>query len=109
MISDHPDDIKYFRANYPYASFDLSEVPLDQGALERMKATPITKIVVVSDQHALQLKRIKSIFEELNTWEFNAQEEFVQVFDLKDKTRLFIINQHQSALKELCNAYWNEN
>lgn len=109
VISDHPDDIKYFRANYPYASFDLSEVPLDQGALERMKATPITKIVVVSDQHALQLKRIKSIFEELNTWEFNAQEEFVQVFDLKDKTRLFIINRHQSALKELCNAYWNEN
>src|SRR5690606_27185854 len=103
IITDNPNDFNYFRKNYRYSSVYLSEVPLTQIALERMKKTPITKIIIVSSDHQNKLRLIKNTFDELKKWKFSLQKEFVYSTDLKDKTKLIIINQHKSTNDEIIN------
>ena len=104
IITDNPDDFNYFRKNYRYSSNYQSEVPLTQSSLERMKSTPITKIIIVSSNNENKLEMIKSTFEELKNWNFSPQKEFVHTINLEDKTRLIIINQLSSSIDELFNT-----
>lgn len=104
IITDNPDDFNYFRKNYRYSSNYQSEVPLTQSSLERMKSTPITKIIIVSSNNENKLEMIKSTFEELKNWKISAQKEFVHTVNLEDKTRLIIINQLSSSIDELFNT-----
>lgn len=104
IITDNPDDFNYFRKNYRYSSNYQSEVPLTQSSLERMKSTPITKIIIVSSNNENKLEMIKSTFEELKNWKISAQKEFVHTINLEDKTRLIIINQLSSSIDELFNT-----
>jgi len=103
VITDNPNDFNYFRKNYRYSSISQSEVPLTQTALERMKNTPITKIIIVSSDHQHKLELIKNTFDELKNWKFNLKQEFTYPIDLKDKTKLIIINQHKSTIDEMFN------
>lgn len=104
IITDNPDDFNYFRKNYRYSSNYQSEVPLTQSSLERMKSTPITKVIIVSTNNENKLKMIKSTFEELKNWKISAQKEFVHTINLEDKTKLIIINQLSSSIDELFNS-----
>lgn len=108
IITDNPNDFNYFRKNYRYSSVYLSEVPLTQIALERMKKTPITKIIIVSSDHQNKLRLIKNTFDELKKWKFSLQKEFVYSTDLKDKTKLIIINQHKSTIDEIFNENFKD-
>lgn len=101
VITDNPNDFNYFRRNYRYSSISQSEVPVTQTALERMKNTPITKIIFVSSNHQHKLELIKNTFDELKDWKFNSKIEFTYPIDLKDKTKLIIINQHKSTIDKL--------
>lgn len=101
VITDNPNDFSFFRKNYRYSSISQSEVPLTQIALERMKTTPITKIIIVSSDHQNKLELIKNTFEELKNWKFNSKQEFAYPIDLKDKTKLIIINQQKSTIDKL--------
>lgn len=101
IITDNQDDLNYFWKNYPYSSISQSEVPLTQSSLERMKETPVTKIIIVSSDNKAKLELIRGSFDELKNIEFKAQKEFAYVTDLKDKTKLIIINQYSSSLEEL--------
>jgi len=104
IITDNPDDFNYFRKNYRYSSNYQSEVPLTQSSLERMKSTPITKIIIASSNNENKLEMIKNTFEELKNWKISAQKEFVHTINLEDKTRLIIINQLSSSIDELFNT-----
>lgn len=104
IITDNPDDFNYFRKNYRYSSNYQSEVPLTQSSLERMKSTPITKVIIVSSNNENKLEMIKSTFEELKNWKISAQKEFVHTINLEDKTKLIIINQLSSSIDELFNS-----
>lgn len=101
VITDNPNDFNYFRKNYRYSSISQSEVPLTEIALERMKYTPITKVIIVSSDNQHKLELIKKTFEELKDWKFNSEEEFVYPIDLKDKTKLILINQRESDIDGL--------
>lgn len=108
VITDNPNDFNYFRRNYRYSSISQSEVPLTQTALERMKNTPITKVIVVSSDHHNKLELIRNTFDELKNWKFNSKLEFTYPIDLKDKTKLIIINQYKSTMDEIFNENFND-
>lgn len=101
VIADNPDDLNYFRENYPYSSIYQSEIPISRSSLERMMQTPVTKLVIVSSENKNKLDLVKSAFPELTNWQFNGQEEFVYTTTLKDKTKLIIVNSLRTKLEEL--------
>ncbi len=108
LITDNPNDFNYFRENYSYSSFSISEFPFTQMSLEQMKETPITKIIIVSSDNQNKLKLIKNTFNELKNWKFSAQKEFVYTTKMKDKTKLIIINQHKSPIDEIFNKNFKD-
>lgn len=108
VITDNPSDFGFFRKNYRYSSIFQSEVPLTPIALERMKNTPITKIIIVSSDHQNKLELIKNTFEELQNWKFKSKQEFTYSIDLKDKTKLIIINQQKSTIDKLFSENFTE-
>jgi hypothetical protein len=92
ILSDDQEDFNYFRKNYRYTSNSVYGAPIDQNSLEKMKQTPITKVIIVSNEHKRKLNLIKNTFIELEGWKFTPQKEFVYTTSLRDKTRLIIIN-----------------
>lgn len=101
VITDNPNDLKYFRKNYRYSSFYLSQTPISQSSLERMKETPVTKVVIISSNNKNKLNIVKATFPELKNWKYKAQKEFVYTVNLKEKTKLIIINKHATSLEKL--------
>ncbi len=108
IITDNPDDFNYFSQKYRYSSIYQSEFPLTQSALERMKSTPITKVIIVSSDHKNKLVMIKNTFEELKNWQFSPQKEFVHTVNLEDRTVLIIINQLSSSVGEMFDGEFGE-
>lgn len=101
VIADNHEDLAFFNKNYRFPGFSMSSVPLDQYALGKMRETPITKVIVISSDHKNRLQLVKSTFPELKKWKYSARQEFVYMVQLKDKTKLLVVNKHQSTLSEL--------
>jgi hypothetical protein len=96
ILSENPEDVETINQIFYYFNAMEIEGKIDANGLEKMKNTPITKIVIVSKDHSNQLELIKNTFPELKTWKYEAKKEFTHQVFLNDKTQLFIINQHQS-------------
>jgi hypothetical protein len=101
MLSEDEKDFRFINQNYRYRniSFDVSEIT--ESSLEKMKNTPITKVIIVSTNTAYKLKLIKDNFIELKSWKYNPKKEFVHIVELKDKTKLIIINKKQSTIESI--------
>ncbi|MBT1696720.1 hypothetical protein KK083_07535 [Fulvivirgaceae bacterium PWU4] len=96
VLSENRQDFRSFRALYPYCTSYEAATPVSEASIERIKETPLTKIIIVSKSHAVQLSLIKRKFPELKTWKYKADEEFNFNIFLNDKTQLYIINQHET-------------
>lgn len=96
VLSENRQDFSLFRSSYPYCSSYEAATPVSEANIERIKETPLTKIIIVSKSHAVQLSLIKRTFPELRTWKYKADEEFNFNIFLDDKTQLYIINQHKT-------------
>jgi len=87
--------------NYRYASFYQSQTPISQSGLERMKETPVTKVIIISSDNKTKLNLVKTTFPKLKNWKYKAEKEFTYVVNLQDKTKLIIINKHATTLDKL--------
>ncbi|REJ81979.1 MAG: hypothetical protein DWQ44_13780 [Bacteroidetes bacterium] len=101
VIADNLTEIEYFNNNYRYSSYFSSQTPVVQSALERMKETPMTKVIIISSENKSKLKLVRSTFPELYKWKYKAQKEFIYTVNLQDKTKLIIINKHSTTLDKL--------
>lgn len=101
IITDNYEDLSYFRKNYHNASISSGEVPFKDADLNRVKETPITKILIISSDNKTGLNRAKNAFPELRKWKYNAKKEFVYTTTLEDKTRLIIVNSIKAPSNEL--------
>lgn len=100
VLSNNQQDFDIVSRFFPYCSAMETEDIINDSNIKKMKNTPITKIIIVSKDHYSQLSLIKNAFPELNKWNFNAEQEFSHSLFLKDKTKLYIFNQHQTTTEK---------
>ncbi|WP_281923881.1 hypothetical protein [Flavobacterium collinsii] len=101
VISENEKDFDVIKQKYRYRSRSEDETEISINALEKMRKSSLTKMIIVSKNNNENLKLIKSSFKELKNWKFNAAKEFDYKILLEDKSQLFIINQKESTLKAL--------
>ena len=101
ILTDDRKYSSYFRRKFRYAGKSVRSVMIDTESLNKMAQTPITKVIIVSNKNREKLNLIKTSFNELSSWKFNAEEEFIYTKFLDDKTSLFIINIIESSIEEL--------
>lgn len=99
ILSENRKDFNMIGQMYPMRSSEESETQISMLSLEKMKKTPLTKIIIISQNNNEKLNLVKSQFKELKQWNFNPDKEFQYKVLLDDKSQLLIINQHQSALQ----------
>jgi len=101
MISDNKEDFRTIRQQYKRRSMTEEEDQVTENSIEKMKAVPMTKIIIVSKDHAAKLELIKRKFPELKNWKYKKDKEFTYNILLGDKTQLFIINQINTPTEKL--------
>lgn len=101
ILSHQQSDFNVFRQLYPYCSIMEAEDQITEGSIEKMKAAPMTKVIIVSKNNKSDLSLIKKMFPELKDWKYNAKKEFSYSHFLNDKSQLYIINQISSSTETL--------
>jgi hypothetical protein len=92
VLSDRVSDFSDFSKLYPYASLSQYEDQVSEASLERLKTTPLTKVIIISEAHDKKLEWVKRTFPELKNWKYKAKQDFLYHHFLKDKTQLIIVN-----------------
>lgn len=106
VMADREEDFAYFDEHYPGSSMHQYEIPISPNSLAQMRQTAITKVLLVSSDHAAKLQIIRKTFPELKQWQYNARKDFVYTIRLQDKTRLFVINCVRAKPGALLEQYY---
>lgn len=101
VISEDQSDFNEVRQKYWYRTDETLETELSIATILKMKQKPTTKMIIVSKNHEQNLELIKSQFNELKTWRYDANEEFTFMIFLEDKTQLIVINKLNSTLNTM--------
>lgn len=101
MLSQHQSDFQVVSKLYPYCSIFEAEDQISEGSIEKIKTTPLTKIILVSKDNSATLSLIKKQFPELKDWKYDVKNEFTYAKFLSDHTWLYIINQINSSTEFL--------
>lgn len=103
VITENEKDFKVINKMFRYRSRTEYEDQITEGSIEKMKHTPLTKMVIISKDSKEKIKLLKNKFKELENWKANPDKEFVEKIFLDDKSQLIIINQKKSDLETLIN------
>lgn len=102
VITNNPDDFNFINQFFPYRSMSQYEDNISENSIDKMLATPITKIVLISKDHNEKLQLIKQKFIELKNWNPDYKIDFIYSVFLHDKTFLIIINSiNQKISKQI--------
>lgn len=101
ILSENRDDFKYFRKKYRYASKSVYHTEINETNLESLKQSPITKVIIVSDNHSKKLELIRDTFPELKNWSYDAENEFIHTSILNDKTKIIVVNSTKGDFEKL--------
>lgn len=101
VLSENIDDFDTISQMFRYRSRDENETEISLESIERMQKTPLTKIIIVSEENNEKLNLVKSKFKELENWNFNADKEFAYKILMDDKSQMIILNQKSSSIKML--------
>lgn len=101
VLSENEEDFRVIGRMFRYRSRTQYDSEITGNSIEKMKETPLTKVVIISKNNAEKLKLLKSKFKELSKWQFKADKEFADKILLDDKSQLIIINQKKSTLESL--------
>jgi len=99
MVADNEDDLGYLQRRYFQASASETAIPLSEMVLERMQRTPITKLIVLTDESKNKLGLVRKYFPEVPALDLSG--EFVKTYFLEDKTWLILINRKTGSVEEL--------
>lgn len=103
VLTDDSKDYDMIRNAYPYTSYADEDGPITAAAIEKMRYTPTTKVIIVSENHQADLEMLKNAFPELSNWQYTADTEFTYHVFLNDKTQLIIINRFSALTVDLLN------
>ncbi len=101
IISENTADFDVIGNAFPYCSASENDAEITEASIDKMKLTPLTKIIIVSKNNNSELKLVKKKFSELKNWKCDSEKEFEYKILLQDKTQLFVINQKKSTIETL--------
>jgi len=101
VISDNASDFSLFRKHFPYCSLFEYQDEVTEMSVDKLKATPVTKVIIVSRENEKKLAMLKKKFTELKDWKYKAKQDFFYSVFLEDKTQLIIINAVKSTPEQL--------
>ncbi|MGE8342909.1 hypothetical protein BSF41_46280 [Flavobacterium sp. ACN2] len=101
VITENEKDFKVINKMFRYRSRTEYEDQITESSIEKMKHTPLTKMVIISKDSKEKIKLLKNKFKELENWKANPDKEFVEKILLDDKSQLIIVNQKKTELETL--------
>jgi len=101
VITENEKDFKAINKLFRYRSRTEYEDQITESSIEKMKQTPLTKMVIISKDSKEKIKLLKNKFKELKNWKANPDKEFADKILLEDKSQLIILNQKKSDLEAL--------
>lgn len=101
VITENEKDFKVINKMFRYRSRTEYEDQITESSIEKMKHTPLTKLVIISKDSKEKIKLLKNKFKELENWKANLDKEFVEKILLDDKSQLIIVNQKKTELETL--------
>ncbi len=101
VLSEDKEDFRIIRRLFRYSSSFKNEDEITAASIDRMLERPVTKLIIVSKNHAEKLSLIKKKFPELASWNYNPGKEFTYKILLRDKTQLIIVNKKGSSTEML--------
>lgn len=109
LVAENSNDLKYFRKTFQFYSNNRASSSISFAEIEKAKENPLTKAFIISIDHKRKLGLLRNSFIELSGKKMDYKKEFIEVVTLQDRTRLFIINRHQSSVEELIKKYFPDN
>lgn len=101
VLSEKEEDFNSIRKMFWYCSYEVNDTEISKSSIEKMQKTPLTKVLIISRDHAEKLSLIKNSFFELESWNFDSKKDFCHKVLLNDKSQLIILNKHKSSVEEL--------
>lgn len=101
VLSDNENDFNTINKMFRYRSRVEYDSEISGNSIEKMKATPLTKVIIISKNSTDKIKLIKSKFDELKDWKASSNKEFANKILLNDKSQLIVINQKESSIEAL--------
>lgn len=101
VITENEKDFKTINKLFRYRSRTEYEDQITESSIEKMKQTPLTKMVIIAKDSKEKIKLLKNKFKELKNWKANPDKEFADKILLEDKSQLIILNQKKSDLEAL--------
>lgn len=101
LVADTRSDLQYIKKTFRYYSNNRLSSNISLSEIEKAKDNPLTKCFVISIDHKQKLGLLKNSFTELKEGKMNYKKEFIEVVTLRDRTKLIIINRHQSSVEDL--------
>ena len=101
VLTDKENDLIVLSMHYQNCSIFESRVGINESSIEQLANKPLTKVVIISKQHAKIFASLQRTFPELTGLRWDVSQDFVKRFFLKDKTQLFVINQHSKSIEQL--------
>lgn len=108
VITENEKDFDVIDQKYSYRSSSNYETEITKSGIEKMKKSPLTKLIIISQNNKEKLNLIKREFKELNMWKFKSDNEFCYKILLEDKSQLIVINQKKSTTEMLINKLETE-
>lgn len=108
VITENEKDFDIIDQKYSYRSSANYETEITKSGIEKMKKSPLTKLIIISQNNKEKLNLVKKEFKELNKWKFNSENEFSYKILLEDKSQLIVINQKKSTTEMLINKLETE-
>ncbi len=106
LVADTRNDLQYFRKSFRFFSNNRASSNISLAEIEKAKDNPLTKAFIISVDHKQKLALLKNGFEELKEKKMNYKKEFIEIVTLQDRTKLFVINRHQSSVEDLMKKYF---
>jgi len=100
LLSENAADFEIMRHLYEPAPGDEDRKKISEPVLKEMTGNHGTKVIVVNSDNNHKLQLIKNNFNELNDWRYDAKKDFVNLFFLKDKTWLIVLNNVKGTTEE---------
>jgi len=101
ILSENETNRRKINQLFRYRSRAEFDSEITENSINKMKDTPLTKVVIISKNTTEKVKFLKNKFPELKEWKPNASKEFANKFFLSDKSQLIIINQKESTIEAL--------
>lgn len=101
VLSDNRKDLELVASRYPNCSLSESQTEISNSSIEQMMSRPLTKLIIISNDHEKQINLLKQFVPELRTITLDPKKESVRRLFLKDKTNLYLVIQHQSSTGQM--------